>query len=146
MNKLIRFLTLLALSVCISVFAFGQQVKFIIKDLERHALPGATVQLTKPIDSTTYFSTTNLKGITVFENLENTLYAVKISFIGYETMEKSISVKEDYREFEFRMNEGAYHLDEVTIAAKSPLIRQEDDKMIIDPKASPTLATTHLRF
>lgn len=135
MKRLFLFAGVLVFVFNFCSFVFGQQVKVVIKDYERHSLPGATVQLTKASDSTINFATTDLKGVAVFENLESALYAVKISFIGYETLEKSISIRDDEREFEFRMKEGAYQLDEVTVAAKTPLIRQEDDKMIIDPEA-----------
>ncbi len=130
--------------MCITIYSSGQVVKISIKDTERHSLPGATVQLTKASDSTSVFATTDLNGIAIFTNIENALYAVKISFIGYETLEKSISVKADARVFEFKLNEGAYQLDEVTVAAKSPLIRQEGDKMIIDPESLANISANTL--
>lgn len=116
-----------------SFLGYSQSVTITIKDNSKNVLPGATVQLTQTTDSTTIFATTDLNGIAKFENLKNTLYAVKISFIGFETLEKAINVKENDRDFKFKLKESAITLGEVTIQARTPLIRQEDDKMIIDP-------------
>lgn len=123
----------LILIICTSISVFGQTVKITVRDYDKNSLPGATVQLTKTTDSTLFFATTDQNGFAIFENLENTLYAVKISFIGFETLEKAINIKPEDREFRFKLKENAITLGEVTIEAKTPLIRQEDDKMIIDP-------------
>jgi outer membrane receptor protein involved in Fe transport len=134
MKNVRSLLIIILILLCILPIAgLAQSVNITIKDYDRNTLPGATVQLTKTVDSTDLYATTNQNGIAVFENLENTLYAVKISFIGFETLEKAINIKPNDREFHFKLKENAITLDEVTIEAKTPLIRQEDDKMIIDP-------------
>ncbi len=128
-----RLLNIFIIVFCTSIFGFGQTVTITVRDNDKNALPGATIQLMKTVDSTLVFATTNQNGIAIFEGLENTLYAITISFIGFETLDKAINIKPDEREFSFKIKENAITLDEVTIAAKTPLIRQEDDKMIIDP-------------
>ncbi|HNQ67924.1 MAG TPA: TonB-dependent receptor [Bacteroidales bacterium] len=121
-------------ALCFFSFSYGQQVKITVKDKDRHPLMGATVQLISVQDSLVYYSTTNQNGIAVFEKLPNTLYSAIISFIGYQTLEKTINVRIDAKNFDFRLEESAITLDEVTVSAKKPLITQEGDKMIIDPE------------
>ncbi len=144
MRTRIVSLIFLVLLCSIAFNMYAQTVKITVRDYDKNSLPGATVQLTKAIDSVSVFATTNQNGLAVFEGLQNTLYIVRISFIGYETLEKSISVKDDARNFDFRLKESAITLDEVTVAAKTPLIRQEDDKMIIDPESLANISTNTL--
>ncbi|MBN2682332.1 MAG: TonB-dependent receptor [Bacteroidales bacterium] len=122
----------------------SQTVKINVRDNDRKPMPGATVQLTKTSDSKEFFASTNQEGIAVFEKLENTLYAVKISFVGFETLNKSIMVKPDERTFWFRLKESSVGIDVVEVKAKTPLIRQEDDKMIIDPENMAQTSTNTL--
>ncbi|HOZ29620.1 MAG TPA: TonB-dependent receptor [Bacteroidales bacterium] len=122
------------LAVLFSSFTFAQQVKITVKDKDKHPLLGANVQLTRIQDSTVYYATTNQNGVAVFDNLSYTLYSVTISFIGYQTLEKTINIRIDTRNFDFRLEESTITLDEVTVSAKKPLITQEGDKMIIDPE------------
>ena len=124
--------------------AIAQEVKISVKDYNRTALPGATVQLICLADSTDFYSTTDNQGIAHFKGLKNTLYAVKISYIGFETLEKAIMIKPNEREFKFNLKESAIALDEVTIKAQKPLIRQEGDKMIIDPESLANISSNTL--
>lgn len=127
-------------------FSYGQQVKITVKDKDRHPLMGATVQLISVQDSIEYFATTNQNGVAVFEKLPITLYSVFISFIGYQTLEKTINVRIDTKNFDFRLEEAAITLDEVTVSAKKPLITQEGDKMIIDPEPLEHMSTNTLEI
>lgn len=139
-----RLLNILIIVLCTSLFGFGQTVKITVRDNDRNSLPGATIQLVKTVDSTSVFATTDLNGVANFEELQNTLYAVTISFVGYETLEKAINIKPDDREFTFKLKENAITLDEVVVGAKTPLIRQEDDKMIIDPESLVNISSNTL--
>ncbi|MDD3740347.1 MAG: TonB-dependent receptor [Bacteroidales bacterium] len=134
------------LAVFISSISYAQQVKITVKDKDRHALMGATVQLTRVQDSTVYYATTNQNGVAVFDNLTYTLYSATISFIGYQTLEKTINIRIDTRNFDFRLEESAITLDEVTVSAKKPLITQEGDKMIIDPEPLAHLSSNTLEI
>lgn len=125
---LILLNTLTALSV------FSQNLNITIKDAEKNTLPGATLQLTNISDSVSKFTTSDYKGVAKFENIKNGLYSIKITFVGYSPFEKTISIKSDQRVFEFVMHQNAIALSEFSVVAKRPLIRQEDDKMIIDPE------------
>lgn len=134
MNKHFRFLIIIVfliwapLTVC-----DAQTLTVTIRDSEKSSLPGASVQLTRVPDSSITYAATDKSGIARFESIMDGLYLLKMSYLGYQTLEKSINVKSDQRSFEFQLKKDAIALGEVSVTAQRPLIRQEDDKMIIDP-------------
>ncbi|MDD2199821.1 MAG: carboxypeptidase-like regulatory domain-containing protein, partial [Bacteroidales bacterium] len=130
LNKL--FLILL-LDITFSI-VLGQNLNINISDNRSTPLTGATVQLTRISNSKVYYSTSDLNGNAMFEDISSGLYQVSISYIGFETLIKTINVKHNERTFSFNLNENAISLSEVTIEAQRPFISQEEDKMIIDPE------------
>ncbi|MBN2778283.1 MAG: outer membrane beta-barrel protein [Bacteroidales bacterium] len=133
-NSFQKFITLVFLLI-VTVTLFSQKVSIRVIDNSRNPLPGATVSISHINDSAIIYSTTNIDGVAFFENLKNTTYLLKVSYIGFTPLEKAITIKSNERNFTFKLEENAYALDEVTIAAQKPLIRQEGDKMIIDPES-----------
>jgi hypothetical protein len=142
-NNFLKAITLVFLTIA-SVSLFSQTVSIKVVDNNRNPLPGATVQISHISDSSKLFSTTNIEGIAFFNNLKNTTYLLNISYIGFSPLEKAITIKSNERNFTFKLQENAYALDEVTIAAQKPLIRQEGDKMIIDPESLANAASNTL--
>ncbi|GAB4286341.1 MAG: outer membrane beta-barrel family protein [Marinilabiliales bacterium] len=130
--------------IALAVSGFSQSVKFYVTDNQNKPLPGATVQLTRVNDSKMVYATTNNNGIAIFENLQKTLYEVKISYVGFETLVKSVMIKPDSKIFKFRLKEVAEILDEVSVVAKKPLIRQEGDKTIVEPETMESVSTNTL--
>ncbi len=122
----------------------GQSVSVSVRDSQRNPLAGATVSLTSISDSVSAFASTNLSGIAEFKSVKKGLYKLSISYIGFETLERNINVKSDSEKFDYRLNESAFALDEITIAAERPLIRYEYDKMIIDPEPIADISTNTL--
>ncbi|HBS88825.1 MAG: hypothetical protein A2W91_03870 [Bacteroidetes bacterium GWF2_38_335] len=122
----------------------AQPVKFRVSDESKSPLPSATIQVTSAADSSKFFATTDQNGMAVIENLENTLYIIKISYVGFQTLTRTVLVKPEERMFYFRLKEDAISIGEVTVTAKKPLIRQEDDKMIIDPEPLANTSTNTL--
>jgi len=111
----------------------GQTLIIKVKGPDKKPLPGAAVQMTRVSDSVSQYNATDQSGIAKFEGISNALYILKISYLGFQKREETIMVKPEERSFEFRLKEDAVALGEVTVEAKKPLIRQEDDKMIVDP-------------
>lgn len=122
----------------------AQSIKIIIKDGGRTPLPGATVQLIQLPDSLRHAAITNTQGVASFEKLKTGLHLARISYIGYETLEKTINVRSENRNLEYQLKESVTTLGEVNIVAKRPLITQEDDKMIIDPEPLVNISTNTL--
>ncbi len=138
-----------SLSLALIVFAAAccaaQPLHITVKDNKKVPLTGATVQLTQMPDSTNQFSVTDQAGLAMFERATAGLYWVSISYIGYQPLEKAITVKAGgNNRLEFTLQEEALNLGEVTVTARRPLISQEDDKMIIDPEPLANISTSTL--
>ena len=121
-------------------------IRISVKDEQNLPLIGATIQVTNVSDSTLVFNITDQHGIALFDNIENGLYSIKITYVGFRALERSISVRDGAREFNFRMEPDALNLGEVTITAARPLIRQEGDRMIIDPEPLTGISTNTLEI
>ena len=134
MNKFLLSVFITFLFIVFSENGFSQKLSINLKDDNNQPLMGATLKLTKHKDKTEIYTTSNINGNAEFKDLEKTLYQLEISFIGYKTLEKTLNIKQDFQKFDFKLKEEALELDEVTVAARSPLIRQEDDKQIVDPE------------
>ncbi len=61
-------------------------------------------------------------------------YFLKVSSIGFKTLEQPIAIKENEQERKLVLKPSGTMLNEVVIAKAKPLMRQEDDKTIIDPE------------
>ena len=141
LNKLLISTFILFLS---NSFVFGQSLKISVKNGQKKALNGATIQLIKIADSTIVNGLTDKTGLVEIKDIQDGLYSVKISYIGYQPLIKSIVVKSDKRLFDFFMFTKETSLKEVSITARKPLITQEDDKMIIDTEPMANTSTNTL--
>lgn len=137
---------LISLIVCTLLlsFTYGQSLKITLKSKNKEPLAGATVSIKSISDTIPVFTTTDTKGTAKFTNLPYDVYIMEASFIGFEKLTKTISLKPTSQSFEFKMHETSYSLEEVTITAKKPFISQEDDKMIIDPEPLANISTNTL--
>jgi iron complex outermembrane recepter protein len=134
MKPLYLFILLCAyLLISLAAPCKAQTVNIRVKSTDKKPLPGAAVQMTRVSDSVIKYSVTDQSGLASFNGLTNSLYMLKISYLGFQTREETIMVKPEGLNLEFRLKEDAVALGEVTVEAKRPLIRQEDDKMIVDP-------------
>ena len=123
-----------------------QPVTILVRDDEKLPLIGATVQLTHLDDESGKFSTTDHTGVARFESVENASYFVNIRYMGFLPLERYISISPGQRFFEFQMQADVVALGEVTVTARRPLIRQEDDRMIIDPEPLANISTNTLEI
>lgn len=139
-----KILIILSFSIGIQIFTHAQSQRFLIKDHENLPMIGATVKLLSVSDSSIKYSTSNNAGFAIFESIKNGLYNIQISYVGFETLEKNISLKSDRKTIDFKMKSQSVSLGEVSIVARRPLIRQEDDKTIIDPEPLAETATNTL--
>jgi iron complex outermembrane recepter protein len=145
MNQIKTIYLLLTLIFASSFTSLAQQsLKITVRNTEKSTLPGATVQLTRFGDSVKFNSITNLDGVAVFEKLHSGNYLLNISFMGYKSLQTTIKISTAKVNFEYTLNPASLSLGEVTITAKKPLIRQEDDKMIIDPEPIANTTTNTL--
>ncbi len=132
--KTILYPFLLLLGLAIQTALPAQNVQIFVEDNDKEPLVGATVQLMKLPDSTFHNNVTDHAGIVSFSGLRNGLYVALISYVGYESFSKNITVDAQYRRFNFRLKEESQLLTAVEVKAKRPLITQDGDKMIVDPE------------
>ncbi len=120
-------------------FAQSDQLEILVINPENESLPGATIQLFSAVSNTKKFAVTNQQGQAILKQIPTGKYTLKISFMGYKTLESEVKVTSGTEKFKFVLQPDAFNLKEVAVVARKPVIRQEDDKMIIDPES---LATT----
>lgn len=124
--------------------AFSQNTLIHVEDEEKQVLIGATVQLFSLPDSISYYSVTESNGTATFNKLADGLYAVMITYIGFQTLNKNIKVDAQNRRFNFRLSSESKTLAAVEVRAKKPLISQDGDKMIVDPEPLASTSTNAL--
>jgi hypothetical protein len=59
-------------------------------------------------------------------------YIIRISSVGFEASEEPVSITNSSAEYSFKLKRKTTSLTGVTVTAKKPLIKQEDDKTIVD--------------
>jgi iron complex outermembrane recepter protein len=143
--KLHSILFLLAILV-IACPVFGQTLTISVLETDKKPLPGAAVELKSITDSAKMVALTDNTGMAVFEKLPQGIYTLHITFLGFQPVEKTILVKSVKQRYEFQLSEEALSLGEVTVKGNRPLIRQEDDKMIIDPEPLVNISTNTLEI
>ncbi|MDD2346395.1 MAG: carboxypeptidase-like regulatory domain-containing protein, partial [Bacteroidales bacterium] len=141
-----KLLILFTFCFGIHIFTHAQSQRFLVKDHENLPMIGATIKLIALPDSTIKHSTTNNAGIAIFESVKNGLYEIQITYVGFETITKKISIKPERKTIDFKMSQQSVFLGEVAIVARRPLIRQEDDKTIIDPEPIAETSTNTLEI
>lgn len=121
----------------IAQLAAGQSIPIRIELLENNKTPivGATVKLTDRSDTTQFRNAiSDTKGLVDFSVPADRQYILEAAYTGFEPLQKGITVNASTRNFRFSMNESATSLQTVTVKATRPLMRQEDDKTIVDPE------------
>lgn len=144
-NIFINFVLNVVFVILVSGAKAGS-VTILVNDPERKPLIGATIHLTNIEDSVRVSSITNQSGNAVFDPLTEGLYQLRITYVGFESIEKKIRVDNRPIELFFMLREDAIALGEVTVSAARPHIRQEDDKMIIDPEPLAAISTNTLEI
>ena len=106
--------TTLLLVLFLSTFIFAQEktgLKGRIIDETQQPLPGATIYISD-IKSTT---SSDFNGYFELLNLPSGEYKISVTFIGYQTLEKKISIKSGIQNLNFTMTPTNNKLDEVII-------------------------------
>lgn len=136
---------LIVAALCLAQFAFAQSKNITIELTESNKSPviGATVKLADRIDTskhTLFFTDTQGQLKTVL--LTGHQYLLEASYTGMAPLIKGINVTTGSGTFRFVMQEDATALQTVTITGKKPLMRQEEDKTIVDPEPIAAASTS----
>lgn len=112
-----------------------QQVRVILTDATRHPIFGATVQQRWWPD-TTQTSTTisDTAGVAFLPAKPDASYRLRISALGYQPIEQGIRPIKNGATYRFTLQPDTQTLATVTVTARQPLMRQEDDKLIVNPE------------
>ena len=136
------FLILRKLILSILLFTFfseihAQDIGVAIKvvNQKKEALPFASVTIVNRLDTTQISKTVaDSSGIAKFSLTKTGQYIVKITSVNYQSIEKGITVTNNQTSFNFTAEPLGKTLETAVVTSKKPLMRQEDDKLIIDPE------------
>lgn len=141
-----RFWILFGVFFALIESSLGQSLTVLVKDQDKKPLIGATLQLLRNVDSLAFYAVTDPDGKASFQKLAPGGYTMLVSYIGYRTAERPLQVGSGSNRQEIVLEEETVALEEVTVVAKRPLVRQEDDKMIIDPEPIANTSTNTLEI
>lgn len=118
----------------ISSPAFSQTLQIRVLDSSRAPIFGASVMIRSQSDTTkTWGAVADTSGVATFR-LPLSSLSVQVSSMGYQAQRKNIRFTASSSSFEFVLKEDVNTLAEVTVQGQKPLVRQEDDKTIVDPE------------
>ncbi|MEO6949828.1 MAG: outer membrane beta-barrel protein, partial [Ginsengibacter sp.] len=116
---------------------FAQNAKIIVKviDKQKDPVPFATVKISEEKDSILSFEqVTDSLGVARFQLLHQRKYTVSISAVNHSSLKQGIALMNSESVFTFILDNKTTTLDAVVIKSSKPLMRQEDDKTIVDPE------------
>jgi hypothetical protein len=128
---------LLAFFVLASCALSAQQatVRFVLVNPKKDPIPFATVRVHPAGDSTAVVQrVSDSSGIASFQLAMDISYWVQVSSVDYHPLEKGITVKGGQTAFALVLEPAGKSLTGVVVTASRPLMRQEDDKTIVDPE------------
>jgi iron complex outermembrane recepter protein len=135
---------ILLLFLC-SSFIYGKEISVRIKVIgsKNELVSFSSVAIISRDDSTKRLSTiTDETAVARFDLETAGQYFVNITAINYKPLLKGIIVTDSSYEFVLSLEPSTATLNEVVIQAAKPLMRQEDDKTIIDPESLAAASTS----
>jgi len=106
-----------------------------VQNTKQEALPFATVSLISVPDTVNQQQkVSDSTGSVSFPVLMERPYKLRITSVGYEIIEKALTIKKDNAIYVFTAEPLSKSLSAVVVRSTKPLIRQEDDKTIVDPE------------
>jgi hypothetical protein len=128
-----------------SSFIYGKEISVRIKVIgsKNELVSFSSVTITNREDSTKRLSTiTDETAVAQFDLEAPNQYFVTITALNYKPLAKGITVTDSNYEFVLSLEPSISTLNEVVIQAAKPLMRQEDDKTIIDPESLAAASTS----
>ena len=133
---LISRASFILLFFCFTVISNAQQRSILIKvvDAKNNPVAFANIALTNKLDSTKSINAiTDTFGLSKINVVAQNSYTLKVSAIGYKKFSKEYLINEQ-TSFAVKLAEDPTQLNEVVVKSSKPLIRQEDDKSVVDPE------------
>jgi iron complex outermembrane recepter protein len=111
-------------------------VYFRLTDPQKQPAAFSTIKLVPVADSSKVFQQlSDSLGRAVIERLNPGQYRITVTSVGYQPYEKGITLKDGRNEFTIQLESAEGKLNTVVVTAARPLMRQEDDKTIVDPES-----------
>jgi iron complex outermembrane receptor protein len=132
-NLLIFFFVLLLSPVVV----YSQDITVSIRIIgqKNEGLGNASVTVTNRMDSTKRETKlADSTGVAVFKLVKDNQYTVGVSMINYQPLEKGIHLTGNKTSFVFVAEPQGKTLETAVVTSKKPLMKQEDDKLIVDPE------------
>ncbi|MEP6926579.1 MAG: outer membrane beta-barrel protein [Ginsengibacter sp.] len=117
--------------------SFAQNTRVTIKVTNKQTQPVAyaTIKVIPLNDSLHYFErVTDSSGVAIFDLILAYRYKVIVTSVNYSPIQKGITIKSNPALFTFLVENAAQTLNAVVVQSAKPLMRQEDDKTIVDPE------------
>jgi len=136
----IQFILLLQF-VLLQMVVLGQNksLQISVADIKKKPIAFANLTIQKLDSPSLRNQVTDSNGISFLSLTSGKIYQIKTSAIGYQTDTRTIKF-ESMQQVQILLKEAANQLKEVVVTASKPLIKQEDDKSIVDPE--PLAATS----
>ncbi len=131
-----RFLLgLLYITLANITAAQKQPVKITITNAKNEGIPFASVMVHNRSDSTEkHQQVADSNGVARLQLTTGIQYVITISAVNYEVLEKGLMVNAQHQAFKYNLIATSKTLEGVVVRTQKPLMRQEDDKTIIDPE------------
>ncbi|MEO9004649.1 MAG: outer membrane beta-barrel protein [Ginsengibacter sp.] len=121
----------------IPVKSWAQQTNIVIRVIDKGSqpIPFASVKMTAENDSIPLFEkVADTLGKATFTLLSDHRYQVFVSSVNHSSLQQTITVTNNRTSFDFVLENAATTLDVIVINPAKPIMRQEDDKTIVDPE------------
>ena len=121
-----------------SAKAYTQElpVKFKIINSKKEPVPFASVKIISVPDTMQlHQGFTDSSGVVVFTLIHDHLYKVQVTSVSYKAIEKNIKLTGIQTTFILVAESLEKKLDNITVTSTKPLLRQEDDKTVVDPES-----------
>ena len=118
-----------------SAISLGQELSIsgFIDDSQGQPVSYATILLMKSQDSSVVKGvTTDEKGFFLLDRLSEDNYLVKVSFLGFNDVYKSVSLTENIDLKTIVLEESSEQLNEINIVAKRPTLKKEADRLVFN--------------
>ncbi|MEP6699896.1 MAG: outer membrane beta-barrel protein [Bacteroidota bacterium] len=110
-------------------------VTFKVINAKKEPVPFFSITVVNRLDSTqTIKKGADSSGIARLNLMKNGQYSVKITSVNYQIIEKGIALTNNQTYFSFTAEPIGKTLETAIITSQKPLMRQEDDKTIVDPE------------
>jgi hypothetical protein len=116
--------------------AFGQSKNYTFKvmDVKNNSIPFASIKVRSVLDSLKQFSLiADSNGIATANISPNKNYTLLVNAIGYKKYTKTIAL-ENSSIITIKLLEDPTQLNQVVVTSSKALVRQEDDKAVVDPE------------